>query len=265
MAKYENAYRAELDTEEKPYSEELAEQVGATEAMPLDPEEETFKKRYGDVRKHLSNVTSQKDKEIRELKLQLSSATKKQIKFPKTEEEIDAWSKKYPDVSAIVDTIARKRANEALQEGEKKLASLKDMETRLEKEKAEATLLRMHPDFDDIRQDKAFHEWAALQPMNIQDSLYKNNTDAHAASRAIDLYKIDQGITASKSKKSNSKGIASSIGKQSASRPTSGRKMKFSESSIEKMSPQEYEKFEDQIMEAIQSGEFEYDQSAAAR
>lgn len=262
MAKYDGAYRSELEENPKPYSEELIEQVGSGEAV-LDAEEETFKKRHGDLRKHLTNMTSQKDKEISDLRNQLSSATQKQIKFPKSEEEIDAWTKKYPDVSAIVDTIARKRANEALQEGEKKLASLKDMETRLEKEKAEASLLKMHPDFSDIREDKAFHEWAAVQPMSIQDALYKNNTDAHAASRAIDLYKVDQGIT--KTKKPNTRGAASAIGKQSASRPTSGTKAKFSESSIERMTPQEYEKYEDQIMEAIKLGEFEYDQSAAAR
>ena len=262
MAKYDGAYRENLEEEIKPYSEELAEQVGSQEAVNLDPEEETFKKRYGDVRRHLTNVTSQKDKEISDLKNQLSSATQKQIKFPKTEEEIDAWSKKYPDVSAIVDTIARKRANEALQEGEKKLASLKDMEFRLEKEKAETTLLQMHPDFTDIKQDKAFHEWASVQPLNIQDSLYKNNTDARSAARAIDLYKADMGISVSKAKKS--KGAASAIGRTPSSKPTNGSKMRFSESQVEKMSAQEFEKYEVQIKNAITAGEFEYDLKAAS-
>ena len=32
-----------------------------------------------------------------------------------------------------------------------------------------------------------------MQPAYIQDALYKNNTDAHAAARALDLYKADTG------------------------------------------------------------------------
>ena len=34
------------------------------------------------------------------------------------------------------------------------------MRTQARKEKAEATLLSMHPDFPNIRNDDAFHEWA---------------------------------------------------------------------------------------------------------
>ena len=62
------------------------------------------------------------------------------------------------------------------------------------KEKAEQELYRMHPDFQSIRMDKKFHDWVALQPQNIQDSLYKNTSDALSASRAIDLYKADMNI-----------------------------------------------------------------------
>ena len=68
----------------------------------------------------------QKDQEIAAVKAQLDDAAKGQIKFPKTDDEIDQWPRKYPDVAKIVDTIARKRANEALEEGEKRLAGLKN-------------------------------------------------------------------------------------------------------------------------------------------
>ena len=33
---------------------------------------------------------------------QLDAATRSQIKFPKTDEEVEAWSKRYPDVAKIV-------------------------------------------------------------------------------------------------------------------------------------------------------------------
>jgi hypothetical protein len=64
---------------------------------------------------------------------------------------------------------------------------LSRMETKLTRMEAEQELNRAHSDFAEIRQDPAFHEWVELQPANIQDSLYKNNTDARAAARAIDL------------------------------------------------------------------------------
>ena len=40
------------------------------------------------LRRHLNTITTQKDREIALLKEQLDKATKKQIKFPKTDEEI---------------------------------------------------------------------------------------------------------------------------------------------------------------------------------
>ena len=122
--------------------------------------------------------------------------------------------------------------------------------------------MKLHPDFGQIRQDPAFHEWVALQPMYIQDALYKNNTDAMAASRAIDLYKADTG----KRKKANPKSAAQSVGRTSAATPApTGGKARFSESQVAAMSDRDYEKNEDAILEAMRTGAFVYDVSGAAR
>ena len=48
--------------------------------------------------------------------------------------------------------------------------------------------MRLHPDFDDIRDSDEFHEWAESQPKWVQDALYENDNDARSAARAIDLY-----------------------------------------------------------------------------
>ena len=40
------------------------------------------------------------------------------------------------------------------------------------REKAEAELLRYHPDFEDIRETDDFHNWVNEQPQSIQDALY---------------------------------------------------------------------------------------------
>ena len=46
------------------------------------------------------------------------------------------------------------------------------------KDKAEAELMRIHPDFADIRDSDDFHEWADQQPKWVQDALYENDNDA---------------------------------------------------------------------------------------
>lgn len=258
MARYK---RAEEADDSLSYSEEL-EKTQQVEAEPQDSEEASFKKRYGDLRRHSQQLMQQKDQELAQLKQQLETAAKGQIRFPKTDEEIEQWSKKYPDVAKIVDTIARKRANEALEEGEKRLGHLKQLETKLTRKEAEQKLMQLHPDFGEIRQDPAFHDWVALQPAYIQDALYKNNTDAHAAARAIDLYKADKG----KRKSSNPKSAAQSVGRTSAATPApTGGKAKFSESQVAAMSDRDYEKNEDAILEAMRTGAFVYDVSGAAR
>ena len=68
------------------------------------------------------------------------------------------------------------------------------MQLNATKEKAEAELMRLHPDFGDIRDSDEFHEWADEQPKWVQDALYDNDNDAKSAARAIDLYKVDKNI-----------------------------------------------------------------------
>jgi hypothetical protein len=257
MSKYRRKEELEADTS---YSEELEAQV-VVDSEPKEPEEASFKKRYGDLRRHTQQLMSQKDQELEKLKSQLDSAAKGQIKFPKTDEEIEQWTNKYPDVAKIVDTIARKRANEALEEGEKRLGHLKDLETKLTKKEAEQQLMKLHPDFNDIRQDPAFHEWVAMQPLYINDALYKNNTDAMAAARAIDLYKADTG----KRKTSSKKSAAQAVGRSTSATPAATGKAKFSESQVARMSDREYDANEEAILEAMKAGAFTYDMTGGAR
>lgn len=260
MARYQNAYRADLDKDDEEETV-VVQQQEDQEPEPQDAEEASFKKRYGDLRRHMQQITAQKDEELRRVKQQLDDAARKQIKFPKTEEEVAEWIKKYPDVAAIIDTIAQKRAMEALEIGEKKMANLADLERRITREKAESELLKLHPDFPEIRSDKAFHEWVALQPKWVQAALYENETDARAAARAIDLYKSDT----KKKPGRPAKDAAQSVGRSTSSAPAGDGKTRFTESQVAKMNDHEYEKHEDAILEAMRSGQFVYDMTGAAR
>ena len=233
------------------------------EDQNLSKEEQSFKKRYGDLRRHMADKDKKTEERIQALESQLSKATRNELVLPKSEDEIAEWTKKYPDVAGIVETIADKKAKERSSDLDKRLENIEKMRVEATKEKAEAELMRLHPDFSEIREDDKFHDWADVQPKWVQDALYENVDDAKSVARVIDLYKIDAGIT---TKKSDNKSAASAVNTRSKASPTSDESSNYMrESQVNKMSDKEYEKNQEAIMEAMRSGKFVYDLSGAAR
>jgi hypothetical protein len=259
--KKEEEELAELIAEQK--NEPETEEVDA-EAEPTNAEEKSFKKRYGDLRRHSQKQLQEQVEKINALQSQLEKSTKQEIKLPKSDEDIDAWASQYPDVAAIVETIAIKKAKEQSSGLEARVKEIDDMRDKANRDKAEVELMTAHPDFDSIRDDDQFHEWAEEQPKWIQDALYENDDDARSASRAIDLYKADKGI---KTKKTTSnRDAAKAVSKTNTrSEPSGEDSGTIKESTVQKMSAQQYEKNADKIMEAIRSGKFVYDISGNAR
>jgi len=269
--KYNNDEKRKLDEEE--LAELLKAQQGESveeeskveeEQEPTSAEEKTFKKRYSDLRRHQQKQADELKAKITDLERQLSEAARKEMKLPKSEEEIEAWTKEYPDVAGIVETIATKKAQEQSVALEERIKAIDALQISASKEKAEVELLKLHPDFSDIRESDSFHEWAEQQPKWVQDALYDNETDARSAARAIDLYKADMKMSAPKSK---DKDAAKSVSvKNARSKPQEDATASYmKESDIQKMSSKEYEKRSDEIMEAIRSGKFIYDVSGSAR
>ena len=243
---------------------EVKEEAEQQEPEPTSAEEKTFKKRYGDLRRHAQQKEADLQEQINQLREQLDSATKKQIELPKSDEDIEAWTKKYPDVAGIVETIAIKKSKEQAQELESRIQKINEMQESASKEKAEVELLKLHPDFVDIREDDDFHNWAEEQPQWVQKALYENDDDAMSAARAIDLYKADRNIG---KKKTSSKDAALATNpKSTRTKPQANEESTYlRESQVQKMSSQEYEKRADEVMEAIRTGKFIYDVSGSAR
>ena len=267
--KYTNEEKRKIEEEE--LEQLLKVQKGeviteeAEEQEPDNAEEKTFKKRYSDLRRHQQKQAEEFKEEIEKLKSQLSAATKKEMQLPKSDDDLESWARQYPDVAAIVETIAIKKAKEQADGLEERMKVIDDMQYTAKKEKAEAELMRLHPDFDEIRDSDEFHEWAEDQPKWVQDALYENDNDAKSAARAIDLYKADKGMSTKKS--ASDKSAAKSVdSRRSRSKPQGDESTTYiKESEVQKMSPQEYEKRSDEIMEAIRSGKFVYDVSGSAR
>ena len=219
----------------------------------------------GDLRRHNQEKEKQFQEQLDALKGQLDKATKKEMKLPKSDADINEWAKEYPDVAAIVETIAMKKAKEQSDSLTARLKEIDERDANSVKEKAEVELLRLHPDFSDIRESDDFHDWAEEQPKWVQNALYENDNDAKSAARAIDLYKGDRNISKTKAK-SDDAGAAKAVSTKSKTSVSENVKgVSYRESVVEKMSAQEYEKKADDIMEAIRSGNFVYDVSGNAR
>ena len=230
-----------------------------TQEDDLSPEEKNFKKRYGDLRRHTQEKEKEFQSQLDKLKSQLELATKNELVLPKSEDEVDAWAKKYPDVAGIVEAIADKKDSERSSELDGRLKEIEKLRTSAKREKAEAELISMHPDFQEIRADDAFHSWAEQQPKVVQDALYENSEDAKSVARVIDLYKSDKGIKPSKSSSSD-KAAASSVKAKGRATPDTDDSSKYlSESMVEKMSMKEYEKRMEEIFDAQRNGRFIYD------
>lgn len=267
-----NRERIEREEEElKQLSEKNVEKAAPPEAdaeddKDLSAEEKSFKKRYGDLRRHSQQQQATLQKQIDELRTQLTQSTEKQIKLPTSEDELAKWAETYPDVAKIVETIAIKKAKEQTASIEQRFAALDEQEKMTARDKAELELMKFHPDFDTIRDTDDFHNWADEQPKWVQQALYENDTDARAAARAIDLYKSDRNISKAKPKKEDTSAAHGIRTRSERSAPTrQDTEGVMYESVVAKMSSRQYEANEAAIMAAMQSGKFVYDLSAGAR
>ena len=258
---YQNKYRRDLDdkdTDTATEQQDTEEEKEATpEERPVTAEEKAFKKRYDDLKRHYDKTLNKHKTEVTKLKTQIEQNTNQMLP-PKDPNELQAWKQKYPDVYDVIESVALNQADARAKKLEEKYQFLQEQQTQIAKEKAEVELLKRHPDFQEIRATDNFHEWAQKQDPTIQGWLYDNADNADLAARAIDLYKMDAGIT---SKKSKTK--IQDVKKEAAKAVTStkkGNQINVTEKKIwtvdeiSKLKPYEFDKHEKEIMEARREG-----------
>ena len=262
IAKLSDPQAEENETEDQAEPESVAKEQQVDAKEPDTGEERTYKKRYDDIRKLQSNTAA----ELKAIKAQLENAKEQGIvRPPKSDEDIQAWADKYPDVAAIVETIAEKKAQEKFSIAEERLREIDEMSAEANRSKSMDAIRASHSDFDDLKESDEFHDWAGEQPKWVQDALYENQDDPHSVVRVIDLYKVDKGLD-TKSRKKSSKAAASAVVTKRTTKPTQAETdVSLTESMISKMSIHEFEKNQDAIMEAQRTGKFIYDLSGGAR
>ena len=217
-----------------------------------------YKKRYDDLKTHYDSRLDEFKAREQEL---LDEAVKNRPDYraPKSAEELERFKNEYPDVMAVVETVAHLESESKTKVLEERLSALQTREDELVRKDAEKSLQEKHPDFDNIRNSDDFHEWANLQPEAIKDWIFNNPDDATLASRALDLFKKDIGLEVPQVRqtRSNSKQTQQSAADMISTKTTSvnpNQQRVWSEREISALSMAEFDKYESEISDAMQEG-----------
>ena len=270
---YRGKYRDEVYKDEDDEAEESVEAQDADpqEATPQEQadsfvetkKEEThdYKKRYDDLKRHYDEKVGEFKTEIENLRRTMTQHAEEMprgVSPPKTAEELEEFKQRYPDVFEVVQTVSSLQTESQVAQLREELGSIKEREQELEKQKAFEELLRLQPDFNEIKTDEKFLTWLEEQPTSISDGIYKNNKDARWAARVIDLYKADTGLTKKKTKSSSAaEAVTKTPVREVRTEATDGKRI-WKASEIGRMKPWEFEKNEAELDTARAEGRIDY-------
>jgi regulator of replication initiation timing len=236
------------------------------QAEPTVPES-----RYKNLQAKMTQATQEnaelrrENGELRQYAAQLQQQlqAKQQDAAPDTDDDdLDALTNDYPEIATPL-VKRNKMLEQKLAQLEAQLGKVSDTASRFQQHEAQtvaekhfATIKAVHPDFDTVTSDEAFHEWAEAQPPIIQ-ACVKNGCSAEDAIMVLNLYKQAKGLNAEPAetvdKLAAAKQAASPKLPKNPGKPTSN-KTNWTREQIAKMSMEEFAKHEAEIDEAIAQG-----------
>jgi|TARA_R100000049_G_C1935502_1_gene79362 Asp-tRNA(Asn)/Glu-tRNA(Gln) amidotransferase C subunit len=228
----------------------------AKKATPYKKVEHNWKKRYDDLKTLRDNELGKWRNREQEL-ISEATASRPEYVAPKTIEELERFKAQYPDVYDVVETVSHLQGEAQVEELTSKISALEAREAEVLHREAESELLNKHPDFADIRDSDEFHDWAKEQPDDIQAWVYNNPNNVGLASRAIDMFKLDTGVsqkqTRSKSKRSNSK-AADMVSTKTTTVESTGQPKIWTQEEIAALPMDEFDRLEGEIDLAMEEG-----------
>jgi len=245
-----------------PEDDEEPQQQKATRRKAPSTEDEpstNYKKRYDDLKKHYDQKLSEFKIKEQELMEQARSA-EPEYQAPKSQEDLDRFREEYPDLYDTVETVAHMRSQQEVEALRSKLSVIEQREAEIAAREAEAALKERHPDFDDIRGDDSFHEWAQEQPEQIQDWIYNNPNNVTLAVKALDLYKLETGKGQGSRKRRSARqqpqqgGSAADMVSTKTTNVDAKEAKIWTESEIAKMSLDQFDRHEEEIKIAMEEG-----------
>ena len=248
---YEQPEKEEEVEEPVDTSEEVVEEAPQKDPDPTptpeDPEEGSFKKRYGDLRRHSQKLQEElKAKEAKIAELEKAGGSG----LPSAE-EAEEWAKANPKAAAIIRAIA-------VQGADPRTSEIEEIKEKLNRAEQEAKVLKSHPDFEEISESKEFHDWADRQPERIQEFIFSSNADDV-------IWAVDQFKRLKAAPQKPNTDAAKAVPVKSPANTPDTKKARFYESEVSKMTVSEFEKNEAAITQSQRDGTFVYDLSGAVR
>ena len=249
----ESLYYADDDDEEPRQQKATRKKAPSSEDEPST----NYKKRYDDLKKHYDQKLSEFKRKEQDM-LDQARVAEPQYQAPKSQEDLDRFREEYPDLYDTVETVAHMRSQHEVEALRSKLSVIEQRESEIAAREAEAALQERHPDFDKIRGDDGFHEWAQEQPNQIQDWIYNNPDNVTLAVKALDLYKLETGKgQVTQKRRSNRKQPQNSAADMVSTKTTNidAKEAKiWTESEIAKMSLDQFDRVEEEIKIAMTEG-----------
>jgi hypothetical protein len=240
---------------EKPKQQATSEEAPDAIENEQAPKKRTnYKKRYDDLKRHYDQKLSEFKQKEQELTAMAKNA-QPQYEAPRTPEQLEKFKTEYPDLYDTVESVAYMRSSEQVNQLQEQLQMIQQREATALKREAEADLISRHPDFEDIRGSDSFHKWADDQPEQIQDWIYKNPDNAMLASKAIDLFKLETGLsTQTKSQPRKPQGSAADMVSTKTTTVDAQQPRIWTEREIAAMSLDTFDKYEAEINLAVTEG-----------
>ena len=240
---------------ERPKQQATSEEAPDAIENEQAPKKRTnYKKRYDDLKRHYDQKLSEFKQKEQELTAMAKNA-QPQYEAPKTPEQLEKFKTEYPDLYDTVESVAYLRSSEQVNQLQEQLQMIQQREATALKREAEADLISRHPDFEDIRGSDSFHKWADDQPEQIQDWIYKNPDNAMLASKAIDLFKLETGLsTQTKSQPRKPQGSAADMVSTKTTTVDAKQPRIWTEREIAAMSLDTFDKYEAEINLAVTEG-----------
>lgn len=235
------------------------------------PNEATWEKRYGDLRRHEQKKTKELQDQINALNTQLlAKNAKEQVNnLPKTAEEVKAWAEAYPESFDMIKTVAVTETQVQLDELRAQIANLQTDNEKTSQEKAEAVLTTLVPTWRELNKSMDFHEWLGKPSRKTWAQTVYHSSDPEAIAEILNTYLERNKETTPAPKKNTNNNVDAALNVNTRNNPEVGLENNqegyIKESDIKKLTRKQFEEYEEVIDKARRENRFIYDVTGKAQ
>lgn len=219
---------------------------------------EDWEKRFKGLQKTHQAQKEEWQTKMAEIESQLAAKGKAVEALPNSAEELEKLKANDPALYDKVEKLSQYFVQRDTADIKSKIEATEKKEYELAKKEARAELLKAHPDVYTVVESEVFKEWAESQPKEIQNWVYNNPTNSTLAIKALDLFKAEVSATKKESKKPSNQtrldDASSLVSTRMTQTPADTSKKTWTRQEIQRLSMEEYDKYEAEIDLAIREG-----------